>query len=108
MTKYGVGVGEDFPVDDRPQAEQEEAGPEGERFRCGGRGFRGRHDAWHQFRDQMRAEWRARRRAFRDSMNQREGVEAMDEHHRHAHKIVIGGLALIGLAALLNLFTNRR
>lgn len=102
MTKYGVGVGEEFPVDDRPQPE---SGTEGESHRCGRRGHRHGHDAWHQFRDQMRAEWRARRRAF----HMGEGDDVIEELRKpHVQKFVIGGLALIGLAALLSLFTPRR
>ncbi len=110
MTKFGVGVGEEFPVDEQNRPQQD-AGPEteDEPRRCGRGDHRARHEAWHQFRDQLRAEWRARRRAFRDSMGQREGVEAMDDWRvHHVHKLVIGGLALVGLAALLSLFHSRR
>ena len=106
MTKFGVGVGEEFPVDDRPQSE---SGSQEETHRCGRRGHRERHDAWHQFRDQMRSEWRARRRAFRESMGRAEGPDFVEALRRpHVQKVVIGGLALIGLAALLSLITPRR
>ncbi|MDR3525988.1 MAG: hypothetical protein P4L57_01825 [Rhizomicrobium sp.] len=108
MTKFGVGVGEEFPVDEENRSEQE-AGSEGRSHRCG-RGDRGAgHDAWHQFRDQMRAEWRARRRAFHDSMGRHHDGEGMDDlRAHHMHRLVIGGLALVGLAALLSLFHSRR
>lgn len=105
MTKFGVGVGEEFPVDDRPQ---QESGPEGEAHRCGGR-HRDGHEAWHRFRDQLRAEWHERRRAFRDSRAQRDGVDALDDWRaHHVHRLLIGGLALVGVAALLSLFHSRR
>ena len=110
MTKFGVGVGEEFPVDEqnRPQSESG-ADSDQDGHRCGRGGYRARHDAWHQFRDQMRAEWRARRRAFRDSMGRHDGADVIDDlRAHHVHKFLIGGLALIGLAALLSLFQSRR
>lgn len=110
MTKFGVGVGEEFPVDEQNRPQQE-SGTEGDREGCrwGRRDHRAGHDAWHQFRDQMRAEWRARRRAFRDSMGSHDGADVIDDlRAHHVHKFLIGGLALIGLAALLSLFQSRR
>ena len=108
MTKFGVGVGEEFPVDEQDRVESG-AGSDHDGHRCGRGDYRARHDAWHQFRDQMRAEWRNRRRAFRDSMGRQDGADVIDDlRAHHVHKFLIGGLALIGLAALLSLFQSRR
>jgi hypothetical protein len=101
MSKFGVGVGEEFPVDEQRKSDQDaEAG-------CGGRGTReARREAWHRFRHQMHDEWHARRRAMRDAFGERE--EAMRDFRRdHLHHLVIGGLAVIGLAALLNHLHHR-
>ncbi len=102
MTKFGVGVGEEFPVDDRPQQEAGDGDADHSDHRA-------RHEAWHRFRDQMRAEWRERRRSFRDSMGHHHGADRMDDlRAHHVHRLLIGGLALVGLAALLSLFHSRR
>jgi hypothetical protein len=102
MTKFGVGVGEEFPVDEqnRPQREQtEESG-------CCGSDWRRQHElrreAWRRFRHQMHAEWHARRRAMRDHLRQQDAVESLDLRGRHVGHLVIGALAIIGLAALFN------
>lgn len=106
MSKFGVGVGEDFPVDEnKPEGFEEER-----ESRCGRRGDRAaRHEAWHRFRDQMRmakAELRGRRHGHHRFRAGPGGVEDLSSHH--VHKLVIGGLALIGLAALLSVLNNRR
>ena len=102
MSKLGVGVGEEFPVDEqnRPQPEQKE-----ESGCCGADWHRRRalrREAWRRFRHQMHAEWHACRRTM---MGEREGVEPLDAaalHERHLHHLVIGALAVIGLAALFS------
>jgi hypothetical protein len=104
MPKLGVGVGEEFPLDEEngPQPEQETGpNPDCEEWRR----RRAMHrEAWRRFRNQMRAEWSQRRRAFREGLRRQDDVEPMDTmHDRHLHHLVIGGLALIGLAALLGL-----
>jgi hypothetical protein len=101
MSKLGVGVGEDFPLDEEKARQVGEesscCGTEWHRQRAQGR------EAWRRMREQMRAEWRVRRRAFRDGLHRQDDVEAMDGlRERHLHHLVIGGLALIGLAALLS------
>jgi hypothetical protein len=108
MSKFGVGVGEEFPVDEEPRAKtQQEDVPDNERF-CGHDFREARRRAWRKFRHQMHEEWHARRRAFRDSFNQRDGVEAIhDVRHRHVHHLIVGGLAMIGLAALLGVLRHR-
>lgn len=100
MTKYGVGIGEDFPLDEeeaRPAAEDiSDCDEDWQRRRQKAR------EAWRRLRSQLRAEWRAGRRAFRDSLSRQDPVEPVDVlHDRRIHHLVIGGLALIGLAALL-------
>jgi tRNA A37 N6-isopentenylltransferase MiaA len=103
MSKIGVGVGEDFPVD-----ENDKSGPEVEDLgNCHSR-HRARRQAWHQFRRQMREEWHARRQAMRDALNDREAVEAIhDFRTRHLHHVLIGGLAVVGLAALFGALRSR-
>jgi hypothetical protein len=101
MSKIGVGVGEDFPVDEKNRPETEN-GPDVEDLGT----CRGRHDArreaWRRLRHQMHEEWHARRRAWRDGLNERDGVEAIhDFRGRHLHHLIVGGLAVLGLAAIL-------
>jgi len=107
MSKIGVGVGEDFPVDDRPQredpAQAECCGEDWHRER------EVRRQAWRRFRHQMHAEWRARRRAFRDHLHQTDDVEILgpaELRARHLGHLVIAGLAILGLAALINHHRN--
>ena len=105
MSKLGVGVGEEFPVDEqnRPQPEQNE-----EPGCCGAdwhRQRQARREAWRRFRHQMHEEFHARRRAMRDSLRQQDGVEILGPdvlRDRHLHHLVIGALAVIGLAALFS------
>jgi hypothetical protein len=99
MSKLGVGVGEDFPVDDTaPNPEQSDCAQE-------------HFEAWREQRRQwrkMRHEWRAKRAAMREQFRARyghrhgpdDGVCADERHQRHVHHVVLGALALIGLAAL--------
>ncbi len=101
MSKIGVGVGEDFPVDENKPSE----GHDPESGCCGHGSHEARHQAWRRFRHQMHAEWHARRRALREAMGRPEAVQAMRE--RHLHHLIIGGLAVVGLAALLG-FLHRR
>jgi hypothetical protein len=101
MSKIGVGVGEDFPVDEKNRPETETQ-PEAEDLgTCHSRN-EARREAWRRFRHQMHEEWHARRRAWRDSRGARDGVEAIhDFREKHLHHLIIGGLAVLGLAAIL-------
>ena len=73
MSKIGVGVGEDFPVDDGAG----KTGP-GDDDRAEYETWKRRRDAWRARREQWRAdqdewrqrrdEWRARRRAFKEKV----------------------------------------
>lgn len=105
MSKFGVGVGEDFPLDEeaRANATQDDV-PDDERF-CTHDYRAARRRAWRRFKRQMHEEWHARRRAFRDGFNRRDGVEVI--HDRHLHHLVVGGLAMIGLAALFGILRHR-
>ena len=105
MSKIGVGVGEDFPVNEEPRDHTE---PEVEDLGdCRG-GRQARREAWRRFRHQMHAEWHARRRAWRDHLHDRDPVEAMAEFRgRHLHHLIVGGLAVVGLAALLGALHHR-
>ncbi|MGC9953302.1 MAG: hypothetical protein ABSD21_03380 [Rhizomicrobium sp.] len=113
MSKLGVGVGEEFPVDEEKKRE-EAAAPRGEQSDpgcCGpGSHFGGTHDdhreAWRRWRNQMRAEWKARRHAmhehFHDGQHADGESEASDRCRPRPHHLLIGALAVIGLAALLS------
>jgi|GEM_PF-1604765 len=105
MTKYGVGVGEEFPVDDRPEVSEND-----DDSRCCGQGAHAsRKEAWRRFRHHMKAEWHARRHGFGRFRGHHDGVEPLDElRAHHIHKLVIGGLALIGIAAILSALNSRR
>lgn len=97
MSKIGVGVGEDFPVDEngKPEPDVEDLG------HCHHR-RRARKEEWRHFRHQMHEKWQARRRAFRDGLNDRETIEAIHEfRQRHLHHLIVGGLAVLGLAAII-------
>ena len=106
MSKLGVGVGEEFPVDEQNRPQPEQSRPEDEAGCCGADWHRRREmrrEAWRRFRHQMHAEWHAQRRAMRDSLRRQDGVEPLDVlHDRHLHHLVIGALAVIGLAALFS------
>jgi hypothetical protein len=76
MSKYGVGVGDDFPVDDgRGRGQQ---GPEDDRaefeewkrrrdaWRAQREAYRAQGEEWRRRRDEWRAQWKEQRRAWRD------------------------------------------
>jgi hypothetical protein len=96
MGKIDVGVGEDFPIEDRPDNGPEDAGPEGER--CRRRGGRSAED------EARRSEWRARKRAFREdvraSFYKHFGDHPFDMH-RHGYGRVLIAVALLALAIAL-------
>lgn len=72
MTKIGVGVGDDFPVDDgggNPGASGQGPKSEQEEFED----WKRRRDEWRAQRERWRAqhdEWRARKRAFKERVRQ--------------------------------------
>src|SRR5215467_14594177 len=89
MGKLGVGIGDEFPVDDpKGPASGETAGPgdaprdpEYEKMRDE---YRKARDAWRDQRRKMRDAWRARRRAHHDEMRRRYG-DAYADHDWHEH-----------------------
>lgn len=103
MSKIDVSVGEDFPVD--PPQEHEQHGNDGGccgRHGAGGDGY----EAWRQWREQkrqwrrMRAEWRARRHAMRHQFRREYWDRSAPHHDRLVHSLVLGALAVIGIAAI--------
>jgi Flp pilus assembly protein TadB len=114
MSKIGVGVGEDFPVDDGKQPEP------GERHRSGERGgetdaeHAARHEAhrrWHEqrreWKQQWKEQWRAKRDAFREEAHSGAyaGHGYYDYGHRRGPRMSWQGifalLALCGVIALV-------
>lgn len=55
MSKIGIGVGEEFPVDDAPEQDTRES--------C-----HSAYDAWRQAHDARHAEWHARAQRFKDDI----------------------------------------
>src|SRR5215469_8597792 len=94
MGKLGVGVGDEFPIDDgKPAGESASSAPGSDSDTEARRAeWRRQRDAWReqrrQWRDQWRAEWRDRKRAFKEEMRAHYGDEAFDcygngGHHRY-------------------------
>jgi hypothetical protein len=110
MSKLGVGVGEEFPVDEEKKCEETAAAPgeDADPCRCGpGSHFGGtraeRREAMRRWRHQMRSEWRARRRAMHEQFHRKFAGEMHHHDARHVvGKLAVAGLALIGLAALFH------
>lgn len=93
MGKIDVGVGEDFPMEDRPEGGPENAGSDDERCR-----------KWRDDREERHAEWHARKRGFRDdvrrSFHEHFGDHPFDMHH-HGYGRVLIAVALLALAIAL-------
>ena len=78
MARIGVGVGEDFPIEDRPPSGGD-AGPgpheynpyEDRHAYCGWGGDGGGYEDWRARRAEWRQQRRERRRRFRDEMRAR-------------------------------------
>jgi hypothetical protein len=91
MSKVGVGVGEDFPVDDgNGGAQGGGQGPRDERAEF--EEWKRRRDAWRSEREAARAErdaWRARKRAFKQKIRDAaresfgDGANWRDGYGRH-------------------------
>ena len=116
MSKIGVGVGEDFPVDDGPERGERDTNRGGER----GRGERdwdaeyaARHEAhrrWHEqrreWKRQWKEQWRAQRHAFHEA---NAGAYAGGGHGYYGYRrgpriswqMVVPLLALCGVIALV-------
>jgi len=93
MGKIDVGVGEDFPIEDRP-----ESGPEGVESEDD---HGGRRRQSHEEREARHAEWHARKRGFRDdvrrSFHEHFGDHPFDRHHYGVARVLIA-VALLALA----------
>ena len=88
MSKFGVGVGDEFPIDDnnnggRDQAQPQDDRAEFEEWKRRRDAHRAQREEWRRQRD----EWRERKRAFKERVRQaaREsfGARADDYEHRH-------------------------
>jgi hypothetical protein len=115
MNKIGVGVGDDFPVDDGNGGGQPGAqGPRSEQEEF--EDWKRRRDAWRAEREQWRAQrdaWRARKRAFKekvraaaresfgDSANWHHGYDRRGEPYYHWRPRFWGLWALIPIFAIL-------
>jgi hypothetical protein len=89
MSKFGVGVGEDFPVDDGPQGSTSSGAPrtEQEEFED----WKRRRAEWRAQRDHWRAqrdEWKARKRAFKRKVREaaRESFGNEWDAYRHERR----------------------
>lgn len=81
MGKFGVGVGDDFPVDDGGRGNGDKSNQETprddraefEEWKRRRDEYRARHEEWRRQREEWRndrEEWRARRRAFKEKIRQ--------------------------------------
>ncbi len=113
MGKLGVGVGDDFPIDEgKPRdAAPPGAGPdyekEREEWRKRREEWRKQRDEWREKRRQWRDEWRRKRREFREEMRARYGGDFDDyepwrwygdPHHLFR---ILGILALIVVTIMI-------
>ena len=113
MGKFGVGVGDDFPID---EGKPREAAPPGadpdydkerEEWAKRREEWHRQRDEWREKRRQWRDEWRRKRREFRAEMQARYGGDYSDDHRSHwyggPHHIfqVLGVLALIVVTIMI-------
>jgi hypothetical protein len=80
MGKLGVGIGDEFPIDDGKQAGSEP--PRDADYEKRREEYRKARDAWREQRRQWRDAWREKRRAFREDMRARHGGD-YDHHDFH-------------------------
>ena len=86
MSKLGVGVGDEFPIDDgNPAGGNASSGPgtSDSDYEARRAEWRRQREAWREerrrVRDQWRAEWREKKRAFKEEMRAKYG-EDFDPH----------------------------
>jgi len=108
MGKLGVGIGEDFPVDDAKSAAEGASGTAGDQHgqddEARREERRRRHEAWHEKKRQWREEWRGRRNAFREEMRAKYGDDYADcGEHRFWHGHVFGPRSLFRIALFIGL-----
>ncbi len=125
MGKLGVGIGDDFPVEDGQR------GPSGENAAASDPGrdaeyekrredYRKARDAWREQRHKMRDAWREKRRAYREQMRARYGDAHAGEFghgphwgdghhwgfgpHRLFQILVIVGLVMLAIAIFSHIY----
>lgn len=108
MGKLGVGVGDEFPVDE-PAASTEPSSDTIDADRAAREEWRRRRDEWRAQRRAWKAEWRARRNAFRAdvrrSVHTNFGPGSFSEHNGWVVRVLIGiGLVALAIAVLPFLF----
>jgi hypothetical protein len=108
MGKFGVGVGDDFPIDDgnKPETGAADAGADHakdrEEYERRREEWRKQRDEWRARRNQWRDEWRRRKREFRAEMHKRYGddYDGHDHHWHYSGDHVVKLLGLLGLVAV--------
>jgi hypothetical protein len=109
MGKLGVGIGDEFPLEDGKPAGSGQGGERDAEYEKRREEFRKARDAWREQRRQWRDEWHARRRAFRDEMRARYGdAYDGDDHHWRSpywgsgsHHHLLQLLLIVGLIMLV-------
>jgi len=112
MSKIGVGVGDEFPIDDSQSGPQNPPPPEGDaeawrawshEQRAHWREFgRQQHDYWREHRHQWKDDWRAKKRAWREQRRAQFAQAFEGHHYRHQHPFHgAPHFALYALPALL-------
>ena len=98
MGKLGVGIGDDFPIDDGRPQDTAPPGP-GSDYEREREEWRKRREEWREKRRQWRDEWRKKRREFQAEIQARYGDFHDDDHwrwHASPHHI-LRILAILGL-----------
>jgi hypothetical protein len=115
MGKLGVGIGDEFPVEDPQGASPgsdpgSDADPEYEKMR---EEYRKARDAWREQRRKMRDAWRARRRAYSSDTGSRYGdgyaADMWHEHggfhpHHIANILLIAGLIMLAVIIFSHIY----
>jgi hypothetical protein len=104
MSKLGVGIGDEFPIDDgKPAGDSAQRGPEYDSdYEARRAEWHGQRDAWRDQRRQWRDQWREKKRAFREEMRAHTGDDFDHDGHWHGpygygrHRYVFKLLALAG------------
>jgi hypothetical protein len=102
MGKLGVGVGDDFPID---EGKGPSSGPQNDPD------YEKRREEWHRQREEWRERrrewrnaWRQKKREFREEMRARYGDAVDDYHHTHNWHMdghgIVRVIAIVGLVAV--------
>ena len=104
MGKFGVGIGDDSPID---EGKPREAAPPGdyekerEEWQKRREEWRKQRDEWREKRRQWRDEWRKKRREFREEMRARYGSDFDDDDHWRWHSDPQHLFRILGILALI-------